>query len=270
MILRGDQRTWSGSQGRHVARPGAHAFLARLCLWVALFALAAPPALRAQGTAPVRVLVVTGGHFHDPSFYSLFDRQQGFVATVDPHPAAYERDLQRRYDVLVLYDLVQELPEKQRTNLRNFVEAGKGVVVLHHAIADFNDWPWWHDEVLGGYYLLKPQGDRPASTYKVGVELEARPATEHPVTEGVQPFRITDEVYKSIWISPLSTVLVETKHPDADRALAWVSPYAKSRVVCMTLGHDERAHLNEAFRRVVKNAILWSAGAGVGNRTSKP
>src|SRR5690242_15707410 len=81
----------------------------------------------------IRVRVVTGGHDHDSDFYSVFD-DDGIKAVVDPHPLAFASDWRKRADVLVLYDLVQELEPKKQANLRDFVESGKGVVVLHHAI----------------------------------------------------------------------------------------------------------------------------------------
>ena len=92
---------------------------------------------------PIKVRIVTGGHDHEPSFYSLFDDQR-FSATVNPHPEAFTRDFRELADVLVLYDLIPEMPEEEkRGNLRAFVESGKGVVVLHHAIIDHDNWPWW-------------------------------------------------------------------------------------------------------------------------------
>jgi hypothetical protein len=52
---------------------------------------------------PVRVLVVTGGHSYQPSFYTLFEGHAEIDATVDPHPMPYRRgDLRPRYDVLLL------------------------------------------------------------------------------------------------------------------------------------------------------------------------
>src|SRR5713226_8840634 len=73
-------------------------------IWVGtLLAIAA-----AHAEQPVKVLIVTGGHDHEPSFYSLFDDQR-FIATVNPHPEAFTRDFRERADVLVLYDLIPEI-----------------------------------------------------------------------------------------------------------------------------------------------------------------
>lgn len=36
--------------------------------------------------APLRVRIVTGGHDHAPSFYTMFDSMPGFQVAVEPHP----------------------------------------------------------------------------------------------------------------------------------------------------------------------------------------
>src|SRR5215210_7645861 len=63
-----------------------------------------------------RVLVVTGGHDHDADFYSVFD-EESIAAKVNPHPLAFTSDLRKRYDVIVLYDMILELEEKKQNNL---------------------------------------------------------------------------------------------------------------------------------------------------------
>ena len=42
--------------------------------------------------------------------------------------------------------------------------------------------------------------------------------------------------------------------------MAWISPYTKSRVVYIQLGHGERAHLYPAYRTLVQDAIRWTGG----------
>jgi len=114
--------------------------------------------------------------------------------------------------------------------------------------------------VIGGKYLLKPEGDRPASTYKHDVEMFVKPVAQHPIVAGLGPIHIRDEAYKGKWISPKVQVLLTTDHPDDDGPIAWISPYQKSRVVYIELGHDHWSHQHPAFRTLVKQAILWAAG----------
>ena len=224
-------------------------FLAGLLLITA--ALAGPP---------VKVLIVTGGHDHPPSFYSQFD-DPGLLATVNPHPIAFATDFRERADVLVLYDMIVNMPEEEkRNNLRAFVESGKGVVVLHHAIIDHPSWPWWHEDVVGGLYLIEPGRGMPTSTYKHEERMRVTVAKKHPVTEGLTDFEIEDETYKGMWISPKVQVLLTTDNPNSDGPVAWLGTHPKARVVYIQLGHGGAAHHNPNYQRLVHNAILWAAG----------
>jgi type 1 glutamine amidotransferase len=190
---------------------------------------------------------------------------------VEPHPNGFRANLLKRVDVLVLYDSLRQSDEAIRQTLRAFVEAGKGVVILHHALVDFQDWHWWGEEVMGGRYLFEPFKGQAPSTFKHGVDLDVKVETRHPVTAGVESFSIHDETYKSLWISPKAKVLLRVDHPTSDGPVAWISPYDKARVVVIQLGHGPEAHRNENFRKLVLNAILWAAptSAAAGARSSQ-
>ena len=200
---------------------------------------------------PLRVLLVTGGHDHDPSFYSIFDGDPGFRTNIRPHPSAFGTDFRRNTDVLVLYDMIKTgLPETKRAHLRQYLESGKGLVILHHAICSNTDWKWWIEEVAGGVY---PE----SATFKHDETMPIRVRKQHPVTAGVPDFTIRDETYKGLWISPKVDVLLETTNPTGDGPVAWISPWPKSRVVFIQLGHGPEAHHNENYIRLVRNAIKW-------------
>lgn len=241
--------------------PGFMASFARGTEWAATGAVTLPAELPPHplDARPVRVLAVTGGHDHEASFYSIFEGYRDMVVNVDPHPVAFRRNLVKAYDVIVLYDMIQELPEAQKKNLREFVESGKGLVALHHSIASFHDWEWWKD-VIGGHYYEKAMGDHPASSYLHDVWQKAWPVAQHPITKGIPEIQIKDETYKGMWISPEAQILVRTDAPTSDGPLAWVSPYAKSKVVYVQLGHGREAHESPAYRRLVHQSILWTAG----------
>lgn len=208
----------------------------------------------------VKTLVVTGGHDHDADFYSVFADDR-IRAVVDPHPGAFRGDIRRRADVLVLYDYLREpLEEPRRRNLLAFAESGKGIVVLHHAICSHTDWPAWYETIVGGRWLFEPANGMPVSTYQHDEEMDVKLAGEHPITRGLKDFRIHDETYKGLWISPKVKPLLTTDHPRSDKTIAWISPYEKSRVVYIQLGHDRQANLNPNYQTLVRQAILWAAG----------
>jgi type 1 glutamine amidotransferase len=209
----------------------------------------------------VRALLVTGGHDHETSFYSVFDGHKDLGGIpVTTSADAFRNDLRGKYDVIVMYDFSRDLDETGKKNLRAFVESGKGVVVLHHALLDYGEWPWWYDEVVGGSYRLKPEGGVPSSTVKNDQQIYVTPADAHPITAGIGPFHIVDETYKRMRFSPQVKPLLTTDNSNSDHYLAWIGPCRTSRVVAIQLGHGPTAFGHPSYRSLVHQAILWSAG----------
>jgi len=209
---------------------------------------------------PVRVELVIGGHDFAPSLVGVFEGWGDIAANVVWQPDAYAKGRLERTDVIVQYDMVQSISDDARANLVRHLEAGKGLVVLHHALASYQDWPWWWKEVVGARYVLKETPDLGRSTYKHGVALTTRTVAAHPVTQGIPDMYIVDETYKNMWFSPDIEVLIRTDEASSDGPLVWIGPYKKARVAVIQLGHGPEAHRHPHFRKLVHNAILWAAG----------
>jgi len=209
----------------------------------------------------VRGLLITGGHDHETSFYTLFQGYEDLGRMpVTSSATAFQSDLRGKYDVLIMYDFSRDLTETGRKNLRDFVESGKGIVVLHHALLNYQDWPWWYQHVVGGSYRLRAEGDRPSSTYKGDQKIFVAPEDRHPITRELASFHVVDETYKHMRFSPKVRPLLVTDNPNGDRLLAWVGPCDTSRVVAIQLGHGPTVFNHPSYRTLVHNAILWSAG----------
>jgi type 1 glutamine amidotransferase len=241
--------------------PGFVSSYARGVEWAASKAVTLPARIELdpKNADALRVLVVAGGHDHAASFYGVFEGWREARVNIDPHPAAFRGDLRKSYDVVVLYDTIQTagLSEKQRANLKDFVEAGKGLVVLHHALADFQDWEWWWKDVVGGRYVLKGEG---ASSYKHDVELVVTPVAGHPIVKGLAQMRLLDETYKNVWHRPDVRVLLTTDEATSDKEIAWISPYDKSRVVVIGPGHGPETHNLPWYHTLVRRAVIWAGG----------
>ena len=90
-------------------------------------ALPSSMSLPRPGADAVRGLVITGGHDHETSFYSLFDGYDDLAPMpVTSSATAFQGDLRGKYDVLIMYDFTRDLDETGKKNLRDFVESGKG------------------------------------------------------------------------------------------------------------------------------------------------
>jgi type 1 glutamine amidotransferase len=261
----GKGRVFHTALGHHLAAMQEDGFIntfVRGTEWAASGQVTLPPEVTKMKTTPtpLRLLIVTGGHDYPTSFYTVFEGWDDIQWThaLSNHEA-FRNPIKDQYDVLVLYDLSQEITEAERKSLTDFLDSGKGMIVLHHAIADYQSWLWWSQEVVGGKYLLKPEGDKPASSYKHDEELFVQPTMDHPITASVGPLHLWDETYRELWISPQVQVLLKTDNPTSDGPVAWICPYQKSRAVYIELGHDQMAHRNAGYRTLVHNAILWTA-----------
>ncbi len=231
--------------------------------WAASNQVTIPAEIGMPGPNPnsLRVLVVAGGHDHETSFYGLFDgyKDLGWVAVSDSK-LAFEKDIRSKYDVIVMYDFTRDMEDKEKQNLRDFVESNKGIVVLHHGILDYQKWPWWYEEVVGGRYRLQAEGDIPSSSVKFGQEHLITPVENHPITAGIAPFHVTDETYRGLFISPKITPLLTTTNRTSDSVVGWIGPCTTSRVVFIQLGHDHSPFRHPSYRALVHNSILWTAG----------
>lgn len=227
-----------------------------------------PQLFAGSASDSLKLLVVTGGptlrHHIDlvpSSFYTLFEGYDNIKwdhASSDE--AAFQSDKLASYDVLVMYNRSDSLSEKSRQNLRSFVENGKGVIILHHALGSYNNWRWWWHDVVGGKYQMKDTEDLPKSDYKLPEHILVDVVVNHPITAIVGSFDLKDETYKKLWISPAVKILFKTDNPTSDGPIAWISPYAKSRVIVIQPGHTSTAHQNEKYRSLIYNAIIWSSG----------
>lgn len=237
--------------------------LGRGAEWAATGKVTLPPrmAIPEPDADALRVLIITGGHDHEGSFYSLTEGYRDLAwAQVSSSDMAFKEDLRPKYDVIVFYDFSRDLDDRGRRNLQDFVAAGKGLVVLHHAVLSYQKWPWWSEEVVGGRYRLSHEGTIPNSTVKAGEEHFITAEGPSPITDGLTPFHVFDETYKGLWISPKIKPLLHTDNPTSDPVVGWIGPCTTSRVIYLQLGHDHTPFRHPAYRALVHRSILWTAG----------
>lgn len=217
---------------------------------------------------PVKVVVVTGGHdFDSESFFGMFDNLENIdyvqarqkddseifedASTVDP------------YDVIVLYNMRQKISEKRRKNFIDILNKGKGLVVLHHAIAAFDDWREY-EKIIGGRFFFN-EGVRDGKTYKKSTYRHDVDFTinitqkQHPLTRGLDDFEIHDETYKGCFFQKDNNVLLTTHESTSDVPVGWTRQYGKSRVCYIQLGHGPGAYNNTNYAELVSRAIKWSS-----------
>lgn len=212
-----------------------------------------------------RIAIITGGHEYDSvNFFRAFESYDDLEFDHLLQPEAnqlYSSDSIDNYDVLVFYDLYQEISEDQKTAFIEMLNEGKGIVFLHHSIASYQDWDEFM-KILGARYYLKPavysNDSVPPSTYLDDQDVSAKILDyKHPVTKGLEDFLIHDEVYDYVTVLPEVHPLIGTDHPESSDILVWTNIYGKSRIVYIQFGHDNNAYSNPNFRKLLRQSIDW-------------
>jgi type 1 glutamine amidotransferase len=124
--------------------------------------------------------------------------------------------------------------------------------VLHHAVVAYPQWPLW-GEISG-----VPQRSKVGGMVEQTVHVEIADPT-HPITKGLGPFDIIDEIYITADAGEGNHVLLTTDHPQSMKTIAWTRLHNASRVFCYQSGHDDVAFSNPYFRNVLARGIQWCA-----------
>ena len=235
---------------------------------LAVISLAFLAAQSSQGAEKLRLLIMSGSHpYQTNQFLQLFKDNPDVVFESVTHPSALEKlrpDSAKNFDVLVLYDYAQQIPAEAQADFISFLKAGKGLLILHHAIAAFPDWPEY-EKILGGRYYLKPMTvvngvQKPRSRAHEGAHIQVHIADpSHPANRGLSDFEILDETYFGYDVAPDSHLLLTTTNTNNAPSLSWSRTYEAARVIYLQLGHDHFAYENPNYRKFVAQALRWVA-----------
>lgn len=253
-----------------------------------------------------RVLALTGGHkIDDQAFAGLLEQlaaQRNWVVTQACQPGGQRLmtpAARTQFDAVLLYDLpglelrLGALPNPVGPELgivdavADLLEAGIGVVALHHALAGWPAWPGWA-EALGGRFHYRPATLRNQtcqdSGYRHGSFRVCIADPIHPVTAGVGEFELDDELYCAPvfeddvhplvrlaqvppvdeYHSALDAVLQRPQRatwqptPPSD-LLGWTTVAGRSPVVTLLPGDGGATFADAQFARLLGNAVDWVA-----------
>jgi Trehalose utilisation len=232
---------------------------------LALDAAAAPVPQAGRNGQRLRVQFTTGGHTAPLQLYAMFESPlfQDMQTRVLPHPHAFD-DLSE-IDVVVTNDWITDgWTQADRDFMVKFLDAGKGLVVLHHAVGtNNNQWPWFSENVTG-VMLWNPDvpGMKTQARLKQFVRQTITPVGNHPIVRGMKPFVLPwDETFPNMWLAPKITPLVHSDDPDmVNPTVGWVGVHPKAKVSCLQPGHTRWVCEDPNYRHLVHNMILWGGG----------
>src|SRR5260370_11422330 len=87
----------------------------------------------ARGASPIRLLVVTGGHEFDASFWAIFKVRPEWKMEARAHEPVetcmvYDRPIAPDFDALLLYDMPRTITDVQQQHFLALFERGAGVL----------------------------------------------------------------------------------------------------------------------------------------------
>jgi len=164
----------------------------------------------------------------------------------------------KAYDVIVFTIFsrrVSMLPGQARENLLNFVKDGKGFFVQHLASASFAKWDEF-GKLCGRKWVMGTSGHGPRSVFTAKVVNK-----KHPITAGLDDFKVDDELYAKLQGTGDINVLVEADSDWSNKTepLVFTLKYGKGRVVHNAFGHDRKALMTPNVQKIIARGVEWAA-----------
>ena len=238
-------------------------------------ALVATPHATAEDAPKTKAKIVLIGHAPDHAYAThmylstcellaiCLRQTEGVEAIVSDGWPKDEKTLEG-VSAIVMYsspgaELMLDGPHAKQA--QSLMKQGVGLVAIHWAtgVKEVNK------ERLGTRYLKYLGG---MWVHFVGLtiadsKLEQLDAA-HPVCRGWKPYDLHDEFYLNPTISEQAKPLLQVKANGEDLIVGWAHDRADGgRSFGTTLGHFHRNFKIKAFRRMMVNGILWSAGVEV-------
>ncbi len=211
--------------------------------------------------APLNVCLVSGSEEYDS----------------DTSLTAYEKYLEERYntdctlikargfedlpgtealencDVALFFTRRLRIDGEQLQNVKDYCLAGRPIVAVRTASHGFQNWLEFDKLILGGNYHGH-FGNGP--TQKAVIEPGAK---DHPVLDGVTMMKSRYSLYKNVPIAPDTNLLMKAAIPNEQpQPVTWTRKYKGARIFYTSLGGVQDFE-NSTFRRMIANALFWTA-----------
>jgi type 1 glutamine amidotransferase len=227
--------------------------------------------LRTPVARPVRVLILSGLNNHDwksttPKLEAILREAGRFAVEITERPDLLTADFLAPFDVILsnwnaygLDPAASDWPASAKSAYVDFVRAGKGHVVVHAGSASF---PGWGEYLSLTLATFKPGQTDHGPRHEFPVRIDA---PDHPVTCGLGPFTISDELWNRPEITGRPSVLassyssVETQGTGQWEPSVLAGTFGRGRTITTLLGHDAEAMANPGFQALLVRGVEWAA-----------
>ena len=151
------------------------------------------------------------------------------------------------FDLCLVCFTASQLTDREECVLGSSVRDGKPVFAIHSATV-VNEKSEMYIDMIGGRFV------KHSPYHEFQVQIEDK---EHPITQGVVDFKITDELYILDRALQNAHLLASAVWEDKSQPMVYTRKHGKGNVLYNALGHDEAAFNNPMFQKLVVGGIKW-------------
>lgn len=155
------------------------------------------------------------------------------------------------YDALVLYTTGAQAEGADVGAILDFVRGGRALVGIHNAADSFTAFPEYV-ALLGGKFRTHP------AQLNIAVEFTD---TQHPITQGLAPFTVFDELYLFADYDPAHVhLLAQTRSYDDNGPVpvCWTREEGTGRIFYLSLGHNAETLADANWRALFQRGVEWA------------
>jgi len=210
----------------------------------------------------VHLMIVTGGHDYDSlEFFQLFDAMDEVEYEHFVQPEANRKiakDLARDFDVIVFYDMWQEITDNEKLAYLKLAELGKPMLFLHQSLMSYQKWPDF-EKMLGARFVLEAKRipEEEFSTKESDVWEYCTVERYNSITAGFHELRFFDEIYGNVQISDEIYPLLRIRHPKSMEYVAWENRFKNSSIIYIQPGYDKRTFAETNYRKLLQQSINY-------------
>jgi uncharacterized protein len=247
-----------------IAVPSLKSMLAILLLCIVVAGV--PAVAQQQEQEPLgRLLIITGvDRYHAWNPNSERVRQilidGGFEAVISEDPWVLTTPGMERYDgIVMVLNTDDRWPAPVESALVGHIRGGMGIGIIHSSDNCFPGWSEFEDMVglLWRIDEVNKAGHDHYGPYTVEIVDK-----KHFITEAMEDFPITDELYRDLTKYSDFHVLAEgfSRDKQARYPLIMTKNYGKGRVFHTVLGHDVNTMSSAGFQRTTLRGMIWAVG----------
>jgi type 1 glutamine amidotransferase len=212
--------------------------------------------------------------YWDKALQIMAQKTGAFSVVISSDMDVFKADSLKEFDAMCFNNTTGLTLSPQTTpdlckSLMDFVKGGKGIIGIHAATDNFNQWPE-AQEMMGGKFTGHPWTAN--GTWAIKIDEPNHPLMAPFAGKG---FKIKDEIYRtepplysrdkqlvlmSLDMGDETTQKKAEKPSDADTGISWIKSWGKGRLFYCSLGHNHDVTWNPAVLEHYLRGIQFAMG----------